>query len=233
MPSVPPLIQSWLPSLFWVGLWLSIILGLAEWVSRKNNIDPEIPRKIVHIGTGNVILLAWWLQTPLSLGLVASILFCGVTLLSYRFQILPSVSGVGRKSWGTFFYALSIGILIVLFWGRSLPHLTAIGILVMTWGDGLAAIIGRRFGTHPYQIWGMNKSWEGTFTMFITSFSITSGILIWIYHTSSSVTLIAGMALAISAIATALEAFSKYGLDNLTVPIGTAGLCYSLIQWML
>ena len=228
-----PLIQAWLPSLLGVGLWLILVLSLAEWMSRQGKFEAEIPRKIVHIGTGNIILLAWWLQTPLELGLLASILFCGVTLLSYRFPILPSVSGIGRQSWGTFFYALSIGLLILLFWGRSLHQFAALGILIMTWGDGLAAVIGRRFGTHPYQLWDIQKSWEGSVTMFLVSLLITTVILLSGYGDSLSSLIILGIAGLVGVIATALEAFSKYGLDNLTVPIGTALLCYGLIQWAL
>lgn len=233
MLPLPSSFQSWLPSLVSVGCWLAIVLSLAEWISRQEKFDAEVPRKIVHIGTGNVILLAWWLQTPLSLGLFASILFCGVTLLSYRFPILPSVSGIGRRSWGTFFYALSIGLLIFFFWGRSLPQFAAIGILTMTWGDGLAAIIGKRFGDHPYQLWDVQKSWEGSFTMFLVSLLITSSIVLSIYGSTLGFVSTFGIALVVSAIATALEAFSKYGLDNLTVPVGTAALCYGLIQWNL
>ena len=225
--------QSWLPSLVGVGCCLVIILSLAEWISRQEKFDAEIPRKIVHIGTGNVILLAWWLQTPLSLGVLASIVFCAVTLLSYRLPILSSVSGIGRKSWGTFFYALSIGILILCFWGRSLPQFTAIGVVTMTWGDGLAAIFGKQFGTHPYELWGIKKSWEGSLTMFVVSLLITGSILLPIYGLAMGPALTLGIAVVVSAIATTLEAFSKFGLDNLTVPVGTAALCYGLIQWNL
>ena len=35
---------------------------------------------------------------------------------------------------------------------------------------------------------------------------------------------------AIALFATALEAFSKLGIDNLTVPVGSAALCFYLNQ---
>jgi phytol kinase len=219
--------SSWLPSILVVGIWLALVLGLAEWMNRRENIDPEIPRKIVHIGTGNVILWAWWLETPSALGILASLLFCGVTLLSYRYDLLPSVSGVGRRSWGTFFYALSIGLLIAFFWIQSLPHFAVIGVLCMTWGDGMAALIGRKYGIHGYDIWGMHKSLEGTLTMGIISFLMTIMVLIMVYpnfYTSI------GIALVVAVIATALEAFSKFGLDNLTVPLGSAFAGWGIVS---
>lgn len=184
----------------------------------QSKADAEIVRKIVHIGTGNVILLAWWLQMPAWLGIGASILFSIVTLLSYRFPILPGIDSVGRKSLGTFFYAVSIGVLIAIFWQES-PQYAAIGILVMTWGDGLAALIGQRWGTHRYKIGGIQKSWEGSLTMGIVSFAVSSLILMAVQGNSWQTWIVA---IAIALVATALEAFSRLGIDNLTVPLGSA-----------
>ena len=69
--------------------------------------------------------------------------------------------------------------------------------------------------------------------MFLVSALITGGILFPLYIGSLNPLSIMGIVVAVSAIATGLEAFSKYGLDNLTVPIGSATLCYSLVQWSL
>ena len=74
------------------------------------------------------------------MGIAASVLFSLVALLSYRYPILPGINGVGRHSLGTFFYATSIGLLTAAFWPMNLPQYAALGILVMTWGDGLAAL---------------------------------------------------------------------------------------------
>jgi phytol kinase len=38
------------------------------------------------------------------------------------------------------------------------------------------------------------------------------------------------VALAVAVVATALEAFSFLGIDNLTVPLGSAGLAFVLMQ---
>ncbi|MGF1675069.1 MAG: phosphatidate cytidylyltransferase, partial [Rivularia sp. (in: cyanobacteria)] len=50
--SIPPL---WL-QIIAVGVWVSLILLSAGGVSRLAKSNSEIVRKIVHIGTGNVIL---------------------------------------------------------------------------------------------------------------------------------------------------------------------------------
>ncbi|MEN9205285.1 MAG: hypothetical protein Q6K70_05700, partial [Thermostichales cyanobacterium DRC_bins_46] len=148
----------------WYALWLGVVFALAEGL-RARHWDGEIVRKVIHIGVGNIIWLAWLLQVPQGLGVGFSLLFSLLALLSYHIPILPSLNGVGRQSLGTFFYALSIGLLLALFWRDPLRVFAVIGILVMTWGDALAALVGKRWGSHRYSCWGIGKSWEGSLTM--------------------------------------------------------------------
>ncbi|MBW4552954.1 MAG: SEC59/DGK1/VTE5 family protein [Aphanocapsa sp. GSE-SYN-MK-11-07L] len=208
-----------------VAIWLGIVVLAAELVNRYTKLGVEISRKIVHIGTGQVILLAWWFGIPAWIGVAASAFFCVLTLISYRYPILPSVSGVGRKSWGTFFYALSIGTLIACFWTQNLPEYAAIGVLIMTWGDGLAALVGQKFGCHTYTIWSIAKSWEGSIAMAIASALVTSSILFYVQGNLWQTWVIA---IVVALVATGLEAFSKFGIDNLTVPLASAFLCFGL-----
>ncbi|TVP70278.1 MAG: phosphatidate cytidylyltransferase [Leptolyngbya sp. LCM1.Bin17] len=208
--------------------WLGLVGGIAEGLRRTTALGTEITRKIVHIGAGQVILLAWWLNTPTWMGITASVIFSGVALLSYQLPILPGINGVGRHSLGTFFYAISIGLLTAAFWPLGLPQYAALGILVMTWGDGLAALVGQNFGRHPYKILGSQKSLEGSLTMALASFIVSALVL----GLATGWTLAVGMTAAVVAIAaTLLETLSFYGLDNLTVPLGSAVLAYGLIGW--
>jgi len=223
LESIPPL---WL-QIASVAVWVSLILLIAGLVNRLAKDDPEIVRKIVHIGTGNVILLAWWLNIPASVGITASILASAVTLLSYRFPILPAINSVGRKSFGTFFYSVSIGVLVAWFWHLQQPHYAALGILIMAWGDGLAALIGQRFGKHKYKVFSRQKSWEGSLTMTIASYIVSSLILLSVEGNIWQTWVIS---LAVALVATGLETFSVVGIDNLTVPLGSAALAFFLNQ---
>ena len=126
--------------------YLGIIMLLAEGLHRLIKAEEELTRNIVHIGSGNVILLAWWLNMPASLIIQASAVASMIAITSYFLPILPSINSVGRKSWGTLFYALSIGILTAWFWELNQPQYAAIGILVMCWGDGMAGLIGENWG---------------------------------------------------------------------------------------
>jgi phytol kinase len=204
---------------------LGSLIALADLLGKLTQGNGELTRKIVHIGSGNVILLAWWLQIPAAVILCAAALAGIVALVSYYIPILPSINSVGRHSWGTFFYAASIGLLVGYFWPLQQPLYAAIGILVMCWGDGMAALVGQHFGRHPYQAWGMGKSWEGSLTMAGVSFLATYLLLLaaggdgW---EAFAISLAVGVAAAV------LETFSKWGIDNLLVPLGSAGLAFAL-----
>ncbi len=221
--AIPPL---WL-QIVAVGVWVLLILLSAGGASRFAKSDSEIVRKIVHIGTGNVILLAWWLDIPANIGIAASILASLFTLLSYRFPILPGINSVGRKSLGTFFYSVSIGVLIAWFWYLEQPFYAVMGILIMAWGDGLAALIGQRFGKHKYNVLGGQKSLEGSLTMTLVSFIISILILLAVQGNTWETWLIS---FVVAVVATGLEAISFLGIDNLTVPLGSAALAFVLNQ---
>ena len=210
-----------------VPIYVGAIVLISELLHRYTNTKPEQVRKVVHIGTGNVIIIAWLLHLPAWVGIVSGILAGIVTLISYRLPILPGVNSVGRKSLGTFFYAVSIGILTAIFWNLDLPHYAVIGILIMAWGDGLAAIIGQRFGNHPYTIFGNSKSWEGTLTMLVVSYAIVSIVLLSVQGNIWQ-TWWVGIPVAIAA--TAVESIAQWGLDNLSVPLMSAGLAFFINQ---
>jgi phytol kinase len=208
-------------------LYLGVILVFAESLNRFTHLNAEFTRKVVHIGTGHVILLAWWLQIPAWIGIFASILASFIALISYFIPILPSINSVGRQSLGTFFYAISIGLLVAWFWDINQPQYAAIGILVMAWGDGMAAIIGQKFGKHSYQVLGCSKSWEGSLTMMGVSFMV---IFLILFSISTNVVQIVLISATVALFATSLETISKLGMDNLTVPLGSAALSFWLNQ---
>ena len=208
-----------------VGAWLGVVGLISQGLYLTHSVSGEITRKIVHIGAGNVILLAWWLQTPAWMGIMASIAFSLVALLSYWLPILPGINSVGRTSLGTFFYAVSIGVLTATFWPQGLPEFAVLGILTMTWGDGMAALVGQSIGRHPYQIWEMKKSWEGTSAMALVSFAAGWLVLGSVYGFTLTM---GAIALIVALSATLLESFSKWGIDNLTVPLASGFFAYGL-----
>jgi phytol kinase len=131
---------------------------------------------------------------------------------------------VGRKTYGVFYYALSITILVALLWDRY-PEYAVIGVMVMSWGDGMAALIGKRFGRHTFVHMGNKRSLEGSLAMFVTSFIVMLGIF-GTTHSLAPHDLM--VAIPVAAIAAILEAFSPGGTDNLSVPLSSAAFSYFL-----
>jgi phytol kinase len=209
-----------------VFVYLGILVLIAERLSRLLPDDPELTRKVVHIGSGNVILLAWWLDISQTVIVSAAIIAAAIAILSYLIPILPSIESVGRKSFGTLFYAISMGILAACFWLNN-PQYAVIGILVMAWGDGMAAIIGQRFGRHQYQIGEVTKSWEGSLAMAGSALIVTGVILLVTAGNSWQTWTIT---VVVAFVATIAEAFSKLGVDNLTVPLASGFLCFLGVQ---
>jgi len=228
LSALEPIFPLWLKIAI-ASLWVGLVMITAWGFSHFTDSQPEIIRKIVHIGTGNVILLAWWLNIPAFVGITAAILASIITLLSYIFPLLPGINSVGRQSLGTFFYAISIGVLVAWFWNLQQPQYAALGILIMAWGDGLAALIGQRFGKHKYTVLGSQKSWEGSLTMALVSYIVSSLVLLEVAGNIWQVWIIS---LIVALISTALETISFLGIDNLTVPLGSAALSYILIGYM-
>ncbi len=210
-----------------VPVYVGAIVLTAELLHLYTDTKPESVRKVVHIGTGNVILLAWLLELPGWVGIISGFLAGIITLVSYYLPILPGVNSVDRKSLGTFFYAVSMGLLVGVFWQIELPHYGVIGILSMAWGDGLAAIIGQKFGKHPYTIFGNTKSWEGTSTMFMVSYAIVSIVL---FSVQGNIWQTWAVGIPVAIAATAVESIAQWGLDNLSVPLISAGLACVINQ---
>ncbi len=206
-----------------VTIWLGLVFIASEILHRLKQ-DPELVRKVVHIGTGNVLLIAWWLHIPTWLCVSSGVIFTAIALASHHTNILPTLNDVGRKTYGVFYYALSITILVAILWD-SHPQYAVIGVMVMSWGDGMAALIGKRFGKHTFVYLGNTRSIEGSLAMFATSLMMVIGVLV-LTHGFSAQDIV--VALPVAAIAALLEAFSPGGTDNLSVPLSSAALSYFL-----
>jgi phytol kinase len=206
--------------------WLVVVAVLALITERLTPKGSEFVRKVVHIATGQVILLAWWMNIPAWIGVGAGVFFSLVSIASYYYPLLPSIHNVGRRTWGTCFYAMSIGILVGVFWPIGRPEFAVLGVLVMTWGDGLAGLIGKQWGRRQYELWGVQKSLEGSATMAIVSAIVTLAVLLPIGYGGAAWV----CAMVVGICAAGLETWGKVGIDNLTVPIGSAAIAYALMK---
>ena len=94
----------------------------------------------------------------------------------------------------------------------------------MTYGDGFAAIVGKSMKSKEYKVFGCTKTLAGSCVMFVMSLIITISVF-----TYSNTELFFVKAILLSMIATALEAISVKGTDNITVPVITSLITYFII----
>jgi phytol kinase len=87
----------------------------------------------------------------------------------------------------------------------------------LTWGDALAAVVGKRYGRRHYTVLNATRSLEGSLTMFALSL-LSTGLALILFGEPNP--LVAALGTAVGA--TLIEAVSPWGLDNLTVPAVSA-----------
>ena len=201
-------------AIFVIVLWIITILLIAFICKRYLPNKDELSRKIIHIGTGPIILLAWLFDIPKNIAFLTA-LFITIGLgINYKYRLLPAIEDIERKSFGTIAYGISITVLLLLFWPRYASSIS-IGVLSMAFGDGLAGLIGRSIISPKWTILGQTKSLVGTFTM-----ASVVGLTTAIISSTTNLGLQPLEIIVISLLATFFEQISPWGIDNLTVPIG-------------
>ncbi len=201
---------------FFVILLYLLSIFLISIIFKKYNKDSrEIVRKIIHIGIGPLIPIAQFLKIDQNSALIFTGLVSLMVLINYTYKLFPTIEDVDRKSYGTLFYCLSLFILIFLFWDKD-PYALITGFFIMTFGDGLAGLIGKSFNSKSWIFFKQKKSLLGTLTMFLTSLIVVCSIG---YSQQNSFYL---NYFVIASLATVLEQFSILGVDNFIVPISSA-----------
>ncbi len=197
-------------ALFVVG----IILVTSEFFWRSNRGKGEITRKFVHIIVGSFIASWAFFMTTIQIQVLSIVLLLGV-LASKKLSLFLSVHSVSRRTWGEVFFAASIGIVATV---TKSAWIFAAAMLHLSLADGLAAVIGTKFGDNTgYKVFGQYKTLLGTATFFVVSVIITA----WVVLGSS-----AGIAtetwpiiIWLPLVATITENVAVNGFDNVAVPV--------------
>ena len=188
--------------------YVILLLVLSEKVLKKY---PNFSRKFLHIMVGNILFILPVFTSRWVMALLAAAPFIILTFLMspsspLKFKDRISTSGHGL---GLVYYSISWTALALIFFDQ--PWIIAVGIAAMSYGDGMAALIGKQYGKIKYNISGDEKSLEGSLTMFLVLMAALGIVLVY-YGVPASITVIAIVAL----VATIFEAVTPNGLDNLT-----------------
>ncbi|PNX51394.1 MAG: phosphatidate cytidylyltransferase [Thermoplasmata archaeon M8B2D] len=206
--------QSDLAGVLLVYIYVAILLIISEKILDKY---PEGSRKFLHIMTGNIAFLLPVFVTKEVMAFLAAGPFILFTFLMSPYTPIKKIRGktsTAGHGMGLVYYSITWTILAYLFFDNMV--VIAIGILSMSYGDGLASIIGIKFGKKKYKVLGDEKSYVGSFSMFIFTF-ITIIIALFYYNINVTFYVILVL-LFIAFIASIVEGLTPKGLDNLTVP---------------
>ncbi|NTW97370.1 MAG: phosphatidate cytidylyltransferase [Oscillochloris sp.] len=210
-------------------VYATSILVVAELIRRRQGYPQDFTRKFVHIGAGMWVFGVIALFDNWYIGIIPFATFIGLNYIFWRFKVLDAVDATDSTP-GTVYFAASITILFIAFWRTGSPddhgYLAVAATMAMTWGDALAAIIGKRLGKHKYTVIGGTRSFEGSLAMFVAS--CTAMLLVLLLVPGSplspsaaplgfSSSLIAALVAAV--IATLAEGISPHGTDNISVPL--------------
>ena len=200
---------------------IALFIGLAEWARHRRHWPAEVNRKLVHVGTGVLVLFSPVLFTSAVPLIWMAVLFVLVNTWGVATHRLTGMHDPSRQSYGTIFYPLAFLVLVALCWSNCRAVFLA-AMAVLAFGDAAAALVGENLKTvHGYRFWRDGKSLEGSLAMAGVSLLAVFGVLAWREAALpwTQALLLAGLTALFT---TALEAFSSRGSDNLTTPLGAA-----------
>lgn len=212
----------------WLGILISYIYIALVIVGAKifEKKGKEVSRKFIHIMLGNWWFIAMFFFTNVWFAIFVPATFVIINYLSYKKNIIKIMERDAQDGLGTVYYAVTLLILVIVSFGIfKNPLLGLIPNLVMAYGDGFAAIVGKTAKSKRYKLGDSKKSFAGSLTMFVIT-TLLIGTQLWFTHSAifwqtahwPVIACLMGFAI------TALEAVSGKGWDNITVPLATLGL---------
>ncbi len=207
-----------------IALTFVYVFGLVALLNlgvTKFGIPQDISRKITHIGAGSVIgFLPLYSDLGWSKYLNVTIFVVWIALLVQKGlfanpedEAVKTMTRTGDKREllkGPLYFVIVATICGTLLY-KSFPGIVAMASL--GWGDGVAPIIGFRYGRWKYKIFS-DKSVEGSISMFIFAFA-ASVFFVWLILPSE---LNLSRILLLTFVATLVEGCSPKEVDNIVIP---------------
>ncbi|HCR70213.1 MAG TPA: phosphatidate cytidylyltransferase [Anaerolineae bacterium] len=210
-----------------------IFLRSMDFIAHRGFIDSKLSRKIIHIGTGPIFVLCWFLfqDTPDARWLAALVpLVITIQFALIGFGILKDEASVKAMSRtgdpkeilrGPLYYGIMFVVLTILYWKDS--PIGIIALMMMCGGDGIADIVGRKFNSGKLP-WSKEKSVAGSIAVFIGGL-VLSVLIIMIYINAGvfagSITNYLLPITVIAFVGTVVESLPYKDIDNITMTIAS------------
>jgi phytol kinase len=216
-------------------------LRLNDFAAHRGWISSDLSRKIIHMGTGPLFVLCWLLfnNAPIARYLAALVPFAitgqfvlvGTGVIHDEAAVRAmSRSGDRREILrGPLLYGIVFVVLTIIYW-KDTP-IGMVALMLMCGGDGLADIMGRRFGQIKLP-WSPGKSWMGSLGMFLGGWMFAVGIFtayVAVGVFSGPVMFYLLRLTLIALVGTLVESLSLRDIDNITVTLAAVIMGYLLL----
>jgi phytol kinase len=223
-------LQDIVATLITFGIALAWLRGM-DYLAHKGRLEARLSRKIIHIGTGPLFVLCWnffspdpqarYLAALVPLAITFQFVMVGLGIIDDPAAVKAMTRTGNRREIlrGPLIYGLVFVFCTLVFWRPEPAGLVAL--MLLCGGDGLADIIGRRWGKVklPYSD---RKSWVGSAAMLIGGYSFALGF-VWLFNALGTYQPplefghIAAAIAIIALVAMVVEALPIKDFDNLTI----------------
>jgi phytol kinase len=201
-------------------VYVFAVIALGELLRRAGRRSPDFTRKFIHIGVGMWVVGTVLLFETWYLALIPPATFVILNALSYWRGTIKAMESEEKENLGTIYFPIAFAAVVYYYWSQ--PVLMVASMMPLTWGDAMAAIIGRRYGHYHYSVGSRTRSLEGSLAMLLWSWLTTSMALFIMPYLLGKplinwiLALLYGAVVAL--VCTLVEALSPWGIDNLTIP---------------
>lgn len=196
------------------------LIGGVAILQRRRNVHPEIARKLVHIGAGLIALSIPWLFSEVWPVILLTVLASAAMVLlksvrALREGVGQATGAVLRKTLGEVLFPVAAGLLFV--WSAGDRLLYTIPLLILTFADASAALIGVFYGVHRFTTDEGAKTLEGSLAFFQVALLATLTPLL-LFSTTGRVEVLL-IALLMALLSMLLDAIAWWGIDNFLIPV--------------
>jgi phytol kinase len=206
-------------------------LRLNDYTAHRGWLSSDLSRKIIHMGTGPIFVLCWllfqnttsarYLAALVPLAITAQFFLVGIGKIGDDAAVKAMSRNGDRREIlkGPLYYGIVFVVATAIFWYDT--PIGIIALMLMCGGDGLADIVGRRYGKRKLR-WNPQKSWVGSLGMFTGGWIFAITIMgaysaAGIFHVPFASYLPAITIIAL--LATLVESLPLKDIDNITITV--------------
>ncbi len=201
-----------------------LIFFLSDVLHHKVKISADYTRKFVHVSSGVVTLTFPIYITEVWEITVMSMLFLGLLFVSEYKKWFKGITGVQRSTKGSWLFVITVWNCFMAYLKTDVMAFFIIPMTVLTFADALAFFVGKQLPIREYNILGAQKSIGGSAAFFVCTL-----LILFSFHYFFETMIPSygfGFMLGVSILATATEAISSKGWDNITAPLLTLVCMY-------